>query len=219
LEFVYVIVAVPTDTPVTKPVLLTVATAVLDETHGFTAAAVALPVSCVVRPTQTDNVPVMVGNELTVTSAVCWQPFVLVYVIVAVPAETPVTKPVLLTVATAVLDETHGLTAAAVALPVSCVVRPTQTDNVPVIVGNGLTVTSAVCWQPFELVYVIVAVPAETPVTKPVLLTVATAVLDETHGLTAAAVALPVSCAVRPTQTDNVPVIVGNGLTVTSAVC
>ena len=40
----YVIVEVPADTPVTNPVLLTVATDVFDDTHGLKAAAVALPV-------------------------------------------------------------------------------------------------------------------------------------------------------------------------------
>jgi len=65
-----------------------------------------------------------------------------------VPAETPVTKPVLLTVATPVDAEAHGVVASAVAEPVNCVVEPTQTLKVPVIVGNGLTVTVAFTVQP-----------------------------------------------------------------------
>ena len=72
--------------------------------------------------------------------------------IVEVPADTPVTTPVLETVATAVLEETHGLDAAAVAEPVNVVVKPTQAVNVPVIVGRALTVTVAVLIQPFEFV-------------------------------------------------------------------
>jgi len=67
---------------------------------------------------------------------------------VDVPADTPVTTPVEDTVATAVLEETQGLDAAAVAEPVSVVVNPTQTDNVPVIVGRALIVTVAVAIHP-----------------------------------------------------------------------
>ena len=61
-----------------------------------------------------------------------------------VPADTPVTNPVELTVATAGVADTHGLTAAGVPEPVNCVVNPTQTVRVPVIVGSALTVTVAV---------------------------------------------------------------------------
>jgi hypothetical protein len=42
---VYVIVVVPAETPVTNPIVLTVATAVLDETQEFDVAAVALPIN------------------------------------------------------------------------------------------------------------------------------------------------------------------------------
>ena len=68
-------------------------------------------------------------------------PVLSVYVITLVPAATPVTTPVLLTVATLVVPETHGLLAAGVPEPVSCVVAPTQVVSVPVIVGTGFTVT------------------------------------------------------------------------------
>ena len=57
---------VPADTPVTKPALLTVATPVDDETQGFMAAAVPEPVNWVVEPAKTVNVPVIVGNALTI---------------------------------------------------------------------------------------------------------------------------------------------------------
>lgn len=134
----------PAATPVTTPVLLTVATAGVAETHGFTAAGVPEPVNGVVAPTQTDNTPVIVGFALTVTVAVCLQPKLFVYVITLVPAATPVTTPALVTVATAGVAETHGFTAAGVPEPVNVVVDPTQTDNVPVMVGNGLTVTVTV---------------------------------------------------------------------------
>ena len=63
---------------------------------------------------------------------------------VVVPALTPVTKPVLLIVATARFEETHGVVVAAIGLPVNCLVEPKQTFNVPVIVGKAFTVTVAV---------------------------------------------------------------------------
>ena len=72
------IVELPAAIPVTTPVEDTVATAVLEETQGFTAAAVAEPVSVVVKPTQALNVPVIVGLALMVTEAVVIQPLVLV---------------------------------------------------------------------------------------------------------------------------------------------
>ena len=55
----------------------------------------------------------------------------------------------LLTVATVVVAEVHGVVAFAVPDPVSWVVEPRQTLKVPVIVGNGFTVTVAVIVQPF----------------------------------------------------------------------
>ena len=58
--------------------LLTVATAVLDDTHGFDAAGVPDPVSCVVEFTHTDNVPLIVGVEYTVTVAVVLHPLLFV---------------------------------------------------------------------------------------------------------------------------------------------
>ena len=56
--------------PVTRPVLLTVATVGVAETQGLLAAAVPEPVNCVVEPTHADNVPLMVGAEVIVTVAV-----------------------------------------------------------------------------------------------------------------------------------------------------
>ena len=52
-----------------------------------------------------------------------------------VPGPCPVTTLVLLTVATAVLEEVHGLTAAGVPEPVSVIVELSQTVVGPVIVG------------------------------------------------------------------------------------
>ena len=70
-------------------------------------------------------------------------------------------------VATDVLEDTHGFTAAGVPDPVSCVVNPTQPLSEPVIVGNGFitTVVVAVDEQLFASVTVTVYVPAAASVT------------------------------------------------------
>ena len=68
------------------------------------------------------------------------------------PPATPVTTPALFTVATPVLDDVHELAAAGVPDPVSVVVEPTHTVNVPVIVGWGLTVIVTVFEHPLLLV-------------------------------------------------------------------
>ena len=94
------ITLVPPATPVTRPLPLTVATAGVADTHAFEVAAVAEPVSWVVNPLQTESVPVIVGKAFTVMVAVVIQPLLFVYVITLVPAETPVTMPVLETIAT-----------------------------------------------------------------------------------------------------------------------
>ena len=72
--------------------------------------------------------------------------------ITLVPAETAVTRPVLLTVATPVEADTHAFEFAAVPEPVSWVVNPAQTESVPVTVDSALTVTVAVAEHPKLLV-------------------------------------------------------------------
>jgi hypothetical protein len=94
----------------------------------------------------------MVGDALTVTVVVVMHPLLLVYVITLVPAETPVTRPVLFTVATAGVAEIQGFEAAGVPEPVNCVVDPVQTMSVPVIVGNAFTVTVEVELHPLLFV-------------------------------------------------------------------
>ena len=145
-------VVVPTKIDVTKPVVSIVATELLDETQGLVGEGAALPVNWVVKPTQTLKFPVMVGNAFTVIVSVILQPFELVYVIVVVPVLTPVTNPELVIVATKGLEETQGFVVAAVGLPVNWVVKPIQTFNVPVMVGNAFTVIVAVLGQPVEVI-------------------------------------------------------------------
>ncbi len=142
----------PGFTPVTTPALFTVATPVFDEVHGLVAAGVPDPANVIVEPSQTAVGPVMVGLGFTVTVAVLLQPLLLVYVIVVVPAATPVTTPVLLTVATPVLEDVHGFAAAGVPDPVKVVVAPTQTVSVPVMVGCALTVIVIVLLHPLLFV-------------------------------------------------------------------
>ena len=128
-----------------------------------------------------------------------------------VPAVTPVTNPLLFTVATAGVALVQ--TPPEVALD-NCVVLPIQAVNDPVIAfttGKALMVTVAVCEavQPFALVtvYVITEVPEVTPVTIPVVGSmVATAGVAL---LQAPPVGLPVNVVVLPTQAVSVPLMVG----------
>ena len=71
-------VVVPAISAVICPVLEIVATAVLEETHGFTAAAVPLPVSCNVLLTQSAAPPEIVGLANTVTGTTTVHPVVFV---------------------------------------------------------------------------------------------------------------------------------------------
>ena len=54
---------------------------------------------------------------------------------ILVPAETPLTNPVLFTVATAGVAEVQGSVTAGVPEPANWVVYPTHTERFPVIVG------------------------------------------------------------------------------------
>ena len=126
-----------------------------------------------------------------------------------VPGFTPVTTPALVTVATPVLDEVHGLTAAGVPEPVNVIVAPSHTAVGPPIVGLALTVIVTVLLQPLLFVYVMTEVPPATPVTTPAFVIVATPVLDDVHGLAAAGVPDPVNVIVDPAQTVIGPPIVG----------
>ena len=68
-----------------------------------------------------------------------------------VPAVTPVTHPVSLTVATAGVADNQLLPAVG-AEPVNCVVAPIQAVNVPLIVGSAKMVTISITGQPFPSV-------------------------------------------------------------------
>ena len=149
---VYVITDRPDVTPVTTPPEVTVAFDVFDDVHGLDAAGVPEPVRVVVAPVHTVSVPDIVGVVLTVTVAWAEQPLLVVYVITGEPAATPVTTPLVLTVAYDVFEEVHGLDPAGVPEPVSEVVEPEHTLSVPDIVGVLLTVTVAWALHPLLVV-------------------------------------------------------------------
>ena len=133
--------AVPAATPVIRPDEFTVAIEVLLETYGFEALGDPVPVKVVVEPMQTVCIPDTVGKAFTVTVLVAVQPLLSVYVIVAVPAATPVITPEAFTVAIEVLLETYGLVALGVPVPVKVVVEPIHTVCIPDTVGKAFTVT------------------------------------------------------------------------------
>jgi hypothetical protein len=129
---------------VTNPELVIVAIEVLVETHGFEDAGVPDPESCAVVFGQRTKLPSIVGKAFTVMVDVLEHPILFVYVMVVVPAETPVTRPKFEIVATVVLLEVHGVVVAAVPLPVNCKVAFSQTSVPPEIVGSGFTVIDIV---------------------------------------------------------------------------
>ena len=97
-------------------------------------------------PEQIGATAVKVGLVLVVMVTVTFikQPLLSVYVMEEAPLAIPVTRPAASIVATAVLEEIHGETAAGVPEPTSCEVVPLQKVRVPLIVGLGLTVISIV---------------------------------------------------------------------------
>src|SRR5437016_683661 len=144
----------------------------------------------------------------------------LVAVIVAEPGVTPETSPLLLTVATAVLELDHvtvgresGVQGASLGVAVSCTVWPACTDaeegvTSTVATGTFVTLIDEVPLFP-SLVAVIVAEPGVTPETRPLLLTVATAVLELDHvtvrpesAFPPASLGVAVSCTVWPACTE-----------------
>src|SRR2546430_13857154 len=158
------------------------------------------------------------GAAVTVMAAVA---FLLpwVAVMVADPAAPPVPTPLELTAATAALlvaqltarplsalpAESRGVAVSGTDPPTATLAEPglTLTDAT----GTATTVTAALPLLP-PLVAVIVAVPAETPVTSPLLFTPATPPLLLVHVMVRPLSGLPVeswgvapSCTVAPTNT------------------
>ena len=109
-----------------------------------------------------------------------------------VPAEIPVTRPVLETVATAVLELAQGVIAVEVTAD-NCVVEPTHVVVVPSIEYTLYTATRLDFVHPLMSVYVMVLVPDEIPVNKPVEDTVTTDGLELTQGFISAGEPEPVN--------------------------
>jgi hypothetical protein len=214
-SLVAVIVVVPAATPVTTPLADTVAAAVLLDVHTTTRFVTTVPLtsftvatSVVVWPATTLAVA---GATVTLPTAVCVAVTVelpllpsLVAVIVAEPGATPVTTPVVETVAMAVLLDDHATARSVTTTPfasltvaVSVVVWPTVTvavggDTVTLPTGDGVTVIADVPLF-VSLVAVIVAIPPLTPVTTPAVFTIATCVLLELHETTRFVTTLPLA--------------------------
>src|SRR5256712_1940061 len=233
-SLVAVIVAAPTTTPVTSPLEPTVAAAALLDApvtvrpvSGLPFASFGVAVSCSVAPSFTFAV-----GGLTVTDATGTLDTVIaavplcpseVAVIVAAPAATPVTRPLPLTVAAAGLLEAHvttrpdsGLPFASCSVTDSCTVLPAATvadagltDTRATATGPTITAAAPVCPS---LMAVTVVAPMATPVTMPLLFTVAYAPFTEAHvtnrpvsGLPLASCGVAVSCPVLPAATRKVP--------------
>jgi hypothetical protein len=202
-SLVAAIVALPGLTAVTKPVALTVATVALSlaqvttrSVSGFPLASRGIAVSWLVWPTVSPRLGGVTltdatGTGVTVTVADPLCPS-LVAVIVAAPALTAVTRPVILTVATAALSlaqvttrSVSGFPLASRGIAVSWLVWPTVSPRLGGVTltdatGTGVTVSVADPVCP-SLVAVTVAVPTPVAVTRPEPLTVATAALSLAH--------------------------------------
>src|SRR5689334_7000669 len=127
---------------------------------------------------------------VTVTADVPLWPSLVAVIVTGPPAATPVTSPLLLTLAVVLSLDCHVITRPANGLPfasfgvaVSWTEPPTATlavggVTVTEATGTDVTVIPEVPLRP-SLVAVMVAVPATFAVTRPVLLTVATPVVFE----------------------------------------
>jgi hypothetical protein len=160
-------------------------------------ASFTVAVSCTVVPTTTDGlggatVTVATGGGVTVTLAVPFTPSLVAVIVAGPPAATPVTRPLLETVATELSELVH-VTLRPVSIPpsassgvaLSCTVPPAAIEGV-----GGVTATDAtgaeivmLAWPvtPPLLAVIVTGPPALTPVTSPPLDTVATAVFADVH--------------------------------------
>jgi len=172
-------VAVPAPTPPTTPAPDTVATVDGDALHvpepGKPVTVVVVPAHIAVAPGVME-----VGRLLTVTFTDLEQPVdVCVNTIVPIPALKAVTIPDAFTVVIVGVVVLHvpGVLASA-----SVVEARSQILVVPVIAaGSAFTVTVAVARQLLASVKVMIALPADTPVTIPLLVTVAILVAPDVH--------------------------------------
>src|SRR5439155_26235340 len=216
----------PVATPVTSPLPLTLAIALLLDCHvivrpvnGLPVASFGVAVSWTVPPVGTlavagATVTDATGTGVTVMDDVPLWPS-LVAVIVAEPATFVVTSPLLFTVATDVLFEDHVtvrpvrmLPFASLSVAVSCCVWPACTladagVTVTEATGAPATVMLAVPLCPSLVGVIVTGPPAATPVTSPLPFTLAIALLLDdqliarpVNGLPLASLGVAVSCTV-----------------------
>src|SRR5713101_5269720 len=235
----------PARTPVTSPLPFTVAMAVLPLAHvttrpdnGLPPASFGVAVSCTVLPACTDGaagltVTDATGTAVTVMADVPLCPSLVAVIVTGPPAATPVTSPLVFTLATPVLplDQVmtrpeRGLPLASLGVAVSWTVLPACTEaeaglTVTDATGTGaaVTVTADVPLLPSLVAVIVTGPPAATPVTSPLPFTVAIDVLALAHVTTRPDSALPlasrgvaVSCTVWPATT-----VAGDGVTSTDA--
>lgn len=164
--------------------------------------------STIALPTHSGELPVIKpGNACTVTVAYT-TPQPVVYVTLAVPAATPVSRPLVVISATDAGEQVHIPPASV--LP-STILLPTHTGTFPVIApGKGFTVTIAI-EGPHDVLYTTTAVPPDSVVTRPLLLTVATAAGLQLHVPPGRA---QLRLTVPPWHTGALPVI-GSGVALT----
>lgn len=204
----------PVTTPVMDPTLATVGA---DELQ---APPLTVDVSVVVPAVVTDELPDIdpaEGVPSTETTLEVRHPVPKVYVMVAMPGETPVKTPEVMSIlATEVLELDHTPPAG---VAVSVAVSPVHTVVVPVgVPGSAYTVTIAVRLHPVLIVYDIVAVPGLEPRTMPVLAPTETDPVPEAADQVPPAVALD-NVVVLPLHNASEPVIAaGNGLLVATEV-
>jgi hypothetical protein len=203
---------VPAPTPVSTPVDVLIEA--IEELVLCQVPPVAALPNVVVAAGQTLSVPVIVpGVAATVAVTVLLQPLASAYVIVALPKATPVTTPDVPTVATPVLLLLHVPPEVA---SLSVADNPTHILGVPVIAAIGETVATVVLLHTPAL-YVMVAVPAltavSTPVVEPIVAT-EVLLLDQAPPLVAL-----LSDEVLPAQSSVVPAIAaGAALTLATVV-
>jgi hypothetical protein len=202
-----VMIATPGEIAVMTPAAFTTATAVLllvkPQPLVTTAVVPSLNVPTTVIAAVVPEVMILTACTViavssavvsaTITTSTCAKTLPETALMMAVPAETAVTIPVLLTTATAVLLELYTTPDVSTAevpptkspVAVSWAVAPTKMElaaEVSVMDSStsAPTTTSVVLLTPLH-VPVMMAVPADTAVTTPVLLTTATAVLLEVN--------------------------------------
>ena len=171
-------------------------------------------------------IPVTGTDIFTATAqvAVLLEPSAALAVMVALPLDTAVTNPVLLTVATAVLLLLHitllSVAFSGVTVAVSCKVWPRLVNDavvllrvIPVTGTDIFTVTAqvAVLLEPSAVVAVIVVLPLDTAVTRPFASTVATDGLLLLHitllSVELSGVTVAVSCKVWPRLVNDAVVL------------